>query len=112
MESLTQTTEDPFMTVETFKYNNIAKRIPWMVGINSEEGAMISAFLYSDDGVMLVDWTGKMPQYLGYDHLNESDRNEITREIREFYFDNEDISYRKLENITNVSWFSLNMNSQ
>lgn len=103
MENLTQTIEEPFITVETFKNNNIAKKIPWMVGINSEEGALVSSFLYSDDGVRLFEWTGKMPKYFGYDHLSEIEQDEITNEIREFYFNNEEVSYAKFQNITNVS---------
>ncbi|KAG5676471.1 hypothetical protein PVAND_006303 [Polypedilum vanderplanki] len=102
MENLTQTIEEPFITVETFKYNNIAKKIPWLVGINSEEGALVSSFLYSDDGVKLFEWTDKIPKYLGYDHLDEFDQEEITKEIREFYFNNEAITYAKFENITNL----------
>ena len=102
MENLTQTVEEPFITVETFKLNDVMRKIPWMVGINSEEGAFSTAFMFSDDGVQLYDWTDRMPKYLGYDHLNEVEQEEVTREIREFYFNNDPISYEKITNVTNV----------
>jgi hypothetical protein len=109
MENLTQTVEEPFITPETFKYNNIAKKIPWLVGMNSEEGAMVTAYLYSDNGTMIFDWTGddRFAKYLGFDHLSEKDQQEIKGEIREFYFNNKEMSYDKIENITNVSGSSV-----
>lgn len=102
MENLTQIIEEPFISIETYRYNNIAKQIPWLVGINSEEGALASAFLYSDDGLMLADWKGNLPQFLGYNHLSDNDQEEVTAAIREFYFNNDEIGYAYLDNITNV----------
>jgi hypothetical protein len=93
---------NPFITTSTFKLDDYAKRIPWLVGINSEEGAMVSSYLYSDDGIKLLEWTNKLPEYTGYDHLSDSDRDEITAAIESFYF-NGSINLAKVENVTNVS---------
>jgi hypothetical protein len=103
MESTSQTSEEPFITPESFTYNQRAKKIPWLVGINSEEGAMITVNLYSDDGIKMIEWSGRLPYYVGYDHLKEQEQDEITNQIREFYFNNEDMTVKRIDNMTNVS---------
>ena len=103
MENVSQTTEEPFITPESFTYNQRAKEIPWLVGINSEEGAKITVNLYSDDGVKMIEWNDKLPKYTGYDHLDKIEQDEITAEIKDFYFNNEDMDLKRVDNITNVS---------
>ncbi len=38
---------------------------------------------------LLGNWNSSLPSTLGYSHLNESDIDEITRSINEFYFGNQ-----------------------
>lgn len=105
MENLSQIIEEPFITPESFIYNQRAKEIPWLVGINSEEGAMITVNLYSDDGIKMIEWNDRLPKYIGYDHLKKNEQDEITAEIRGFYFNNEEMTVKRIDNITNVSIF-------
>ncbi|KAL7043409.1 hypothetical protein ACKWTF_001490 [Chironomus riparius] len=102
MENVSQTTEEPFITSESFTYNHRAKEIPWLVGINSEEGAMITVNLYSDDGIKMIEWNDRLPKYTGYDHLDKVEQEEIAAEIKDFYFNNEDMNLKRIDNITNL----------
>jgi len=103
MENISQITEEPFITAESFTYNQRAKEIPWLVGINSEEGAMITVNLYSDDGVKMFEWNDRLSMYMGYDHLDEDEQEEISAEIKDFYFNTEEMTAKRIDNITNVS---------
>lgn len=103
MENVSQALEEPFLTIETFRYDDDSKRIPWIVGINSEEGAMFTQFIYDDNDTMISEWEDQMPQLLGYDHLNKSEQVKISAEIKEFYFGDRTLNQSSIENVTNVS---------
>lgn len=102
MES-SESKEEPFITLETFKYNQRAIEIPWLVGINSEEGAMTASSIYGDGEQERYEWIHKIPKYTGYDHLEETEQREVTAAIKEFYFKNEEPRAKHLSNVTNVS---------
>ena len=107
MENIFQSTEEPFITPESFTYNQRAKEIPWLVGINSEEGAMITSNLYSDSSIKCIDWDDRIPRYTGYDHLNQQEQDDITAKIKDFYFDNEEIGFNRIDNLTDVSIYTI-----
>lgn len=51
---------------------------------------------------MIKNWDRLLPIALYYDHLYEDEQKEISREINEFYFNNEPFLDSNRENMTNV----------
>jgi len=73
------------------RFSNFAE-IPWMVGMNSEEsllnlGATLENSTLFDQ--LLLNWDARLSGSLGYSHLNDIARGEITRSVNLFYFGNE-----------------------
>lgn len=54
---------------------------------------------------MKKNWNRLLPIAFGYDHLYDKEQKEITRELNEFYFNNEPLSDANRDNLTNVRGF-------
>lgn len=84
--------------------------IPWLLGINSEEGILSMAckivsifyfsFLYNSFlkamlrnelsmNNLIATWNRVLPSTFDYSHLNQDDQEEVTKRINSFYFGNE-----------------------
>lgn len=105
-------TEDPRFNVDSH-----GNSIPWMTGINSEEGAMKSSPLIFNSELtesLHADWERALPISLYYDFISDDEKIEITKKIDEFYFKNmRRINENSQTNLTNLytdSWFFSSMN--
>ena len=93
------------------KTNMHGNSVPWMTGINSEEGALKSAALIYNSELtsgLLKNWNRALPISLYYNHIEPEKREEITTKIDEFYFKNEKLTHSTKQNLTNLytdRWF-------
>ena len=94
-----------------FKTDMHGNSVPWMTGINSEEGALKSAALIYNSELtsdLLKNWNRALPISLYYNHIEPEKRDEITKKIDEFYFKNEKLTHSTMQNLTNLytdRWF-------
>jgi hypothetical protein len=98
--------KEPFITVESYKYDENAKAIPWIVGFNSDEGLISSVAIresLKESDESTINRNEKIAVHFGFDHLSAIEQMEIIDEIKKFYFNNGEISIKKFENVTNVS---------
>lgn len=78
--------------------------IPWMTGINSEEGALETSALLTDPTLFnrfRDEFPSLVASGLGYEDLL-GDVNATTTKLREFYFDDGVIDEASAKNISNV----------
>lgn len=108
--------EEAFITENPrYKTNPHGDYIPWLTGVTSEEGSMKSApLIYNTELTvdLLKNWDKALPISLYYDHHNYEKQQEITERINDFYFNNQKLTTKTQQNITNLytdNWFFLGM---
>ncbi|CAL8105116.1 unnamed protein product [Orchesella dallaii] len=81
--------ENTFLTDEPLslmKNGGIASHVPWLTGVNSEDGLIYSARIIRNRRLISDiedNWFETAPKLLGY---VDNDKKELTREITEYYF--------------------------
>lgn len=84
-----------------------AASLPWIIGLNSDEGTMKSAVFAVQPKLMQdlnSNWDKAWPLMLYYDHHPVDKQKEFTQAITEFYFKNQrSVDNNNLQNFTNVS---------
>lgn len=90
--------------IEIIKSGNAAK-IPWMAGVNSEDGALRAVSIFANEyllGELNDEFNRLVPMSLLYDKLGK-DVDYITKKIRKFYFDDKSITKDNKADVINVS---------
>ncbi|KAG5668734.1 hypothetical protein PVAND_016661 [Polypedilum vanderplanki] len=85
--------EEPFIKERTFANHSV--HIPWLIGMNSEEGLLKVGAMFNDRNFLNElhqKWNEILPHSFYYDHLDNSQQVEITKILNEFYFGNETLS--------------------
>ncbi|GAB0091519.1 Carboxylic ester hydrolase [Sergentomyia squamirostris] len=91
--------------------NPHAASVPWLAGLTLDEGALKSASLINlPDLTQSVNkqWSFALPVSLNYDHHSPNRIEEITKQINEFYFQNQKLTPNTHQNLTNLysdGWF-------
>ncbi|KAF2902653.1 hypothetical protein ILUMI_03538 [Ignelater luminosus] len=100
-------TEHPIDIIRSGK----SAKVPFITGINTEDGAIRSAGLYNNYSLIEElnrDFDRLAPMVFLYD--NNPKKDEITKKIRKFYFGSKDIDNSTKTELTNLftdSWFLL-----
>jgi carboxylesterase type B len=80
--------------------------IPWLVGITSDEGLLLSVPYLNDESnqnTLVAAWNLALPTGMDYSHLNTSTQAEITKKITNFYFGSDTLRTGfDVQNLTNV----------
>ncbi|XP_073834277.1 venom carboxylesterase-6 [Musca autumnalis] len=87
-------------------------KLPLMIGATSEEGLLKTAALLNIPHV-LKDFKAKfnkvLPIMLNYDHLKESEQQEVTRKLEQFYLKNghdyDKYNYQNITDLISDGWF-------
>uniref|UniRef100_A0A182QQQ3 Carboxylic ester hydrolase n=1 Tax=Anopheles farauti TaxID=69004 RepID=A0A182QQQ3_9DIPT len=97
------------------EYGPHALALPWMTGLTQDEGALKSASLINVPELResLNDhWNDALPVSLYYDHHDLDRQRQITNQINNFYFNNQQLVKATEQNLTNLysdAWFVAGM---
>lgn len=96
--------EEPFIADLRFKKHSFD--IPWLTGINSEEGLLkIVPIVTNDKKKKLItnEWEKLLPLTFYYDHVHEDDIAEMNVKIYDFYFKEKFMDVEDNSGLINVS---------
>jgi carboxylesterase type B len=85
--------------------------VPLMTGVTTEEGVLkTGALIYDSDltADLLKNWERALPVSLYYDHHDQRKQEAITRQVDEFYFNNQRLTLDTQKNLTDLwtdAWF-------
>ena len=101
--------EPAFISTRTFPVEST--NIPWLTGINSEDGLIFSGAIIENEAqqnLLIASWNLILPQVLDFDHLSSSTRLSIIQEITQFYFGTDTLQTGfDMQNMTDVNFYSI-----
>jgi carboxylesterase type B len=98
------TNEEKF--IESRDYNVNSTEIPWLTGMNTEEGLLKLAAIFENENFyneLKEKWNEILPYTFYYHDINASQQAEVTAKINKFYFDIENPIERDTQAVIDVS---------
>lgn len=93
--------------ISTRAFPDESGSIPWLTGINSEDGLLLSASIITSEtqrNLLIASWNVVLPQALDFDHLSTSTKETIIREVTQFYFGTDTLQAGfDFQNLTDVN---------
>jgi carboxylesterase type B len=98
-----ETDEEKF--VETREFNENSTNIPWLTGMNTEEGLLKLAVILENStfyNELIEKFDEILPYTFYYNDIDASKQEEVTKALNKFYFKSETPSNRETQDLLDV----------